>query len=513
MPIPSLALLLGWSTAWASPTTDALEEARVALVARSRPGAEAALDRAELAAPRSSEILRPSDLASIWVYRGIAGRMQGRADTQVLDSYRRALVLDMEMGFDEELWPGDDAIVFEALRREVRDRPSVEVVLPRERGGAVFFLDGGPAAGLDPVPVGTHLAQARCADGQIVGQWTQFERRFRWEALCRKHAESAALARDEASHPSEPPVVTAPAVEQVARAGGKLQNGPPKGSSSQEMLQRISEAETAFGAMDLPAFQQARLAASLSLASLAEPIDPSAAAAYHRLLGLEAFLARQEARAIASFHAAQAIHPSMQLPQSLAPPGNPLHTLWVRGSQESDGSPFSMNPPPGGILWVDGARRRARPSSRPAVVQLQDPASGRILRSWWLEPSQPDPTWPPLDATSPSLAAELASVGTLTPVSDPIGLPDPARLSRSKPRPGAVAMFLGGAAGLAASGALYAVALDQKATFMDPDAAGISDVGELDAQRRRTNSIAGASVGVGTAGLGLGLVGLFRWIL
>ena len=135
------------------------------------------------------------------------------------------------MPWDTGLVPnGEERALFEALRKEVEDRGSVDVGAPPATGLAVLYVDGRRVRAGDTAMAGRHLAQITCPDGTTRGRWTDFEKPLRWFKLCPEGVDTTVVAADEGATDDElgllpvwndePAVEVAPApapVETVAR--------------------------------------------------------------------------------------------------------------------------------------------------------------------------------------------------------------------------------------------------------------------------------------------------------
>jgi len=491
------------------------------------------LDEAEAAAETGDILVPASVLARIWVYRGMAGRIAGIDDDQVLGLWRQALVLDLSVPFDEELWPGDDGILFEALRREVRDRPRVDAQVPELTGAAQLFVDGRRVGSGDQVLEGRHLAQIRCPDDAVYGTWTDFSRKLKWLKLCPGRVDTSVVVeeqsldpfdeflafgsdRSDAPAPASPTasISSAPAATSSNRTSLTLltptSDPVEPGTHAVEVAEALAVAETAFADMDLEGFQRARTKAGHALHTLDEPLSPVQAATYHRVAGLQAYLFRNPDRSRSALRAAWILDPTTSLSTQVAPPGNPLHSLWVEATQGGDNGMRAMSPPTDAILYIDGTPSVERPRARPTVLQVAS-ADGTVAGSWYLEGDQDDPPWPELRTVEAVVWEEPSPAPAPTKPTKPTKptLPEPkATAGGGKGRVGGVVLLAGGCSAVLGSGLLYAVALKQKGVYMDPASGDFDDRSELAAQRQRVNRTATTAVGLGVAGVGLGVAGV-----
>ncbi|MBI4714236.1 hypothetical protein HY771_03585 [Candidatus Uhrbacteria bacterium] len=148
----------------------------------------------------------------------------------------------------------------------------------------------------------------------------------------------------------------------------------PSPVSASELRQAAIQGENAFSDMNVAELlQQAQRAREQIVVCVAEPISPSDAAAFHRLMALDAFTRHNDARVIAEFHAARRLEPGYELPESIAPVGHRLNELYARAANEDDGLPESVFAPEGGYAIVGGVRNAPRLSSTPLVIQVYGP--------------------------------------------------------------------------------------------------------------------------------------------
>lgn len=242
--------------------------------------------------------------------------------------------------------------------------------------------------------------------------------------------------------------------------------------------------------MDLEAFRAAREQADAALPCLVEILTPPDAAAWHRLAGLDAYLAQDTHRTLSAFRAAVSIQPAFNLPSTIAPEGNPLANVYGMARNQPAGAAAALAAPAGTLVYVDGARTTARATERQTLVQLAA-ASGEVLWSGVLLPEAPAPNWSAF-GPSPDSAVLTAPAGG-------VGSPAPAATVRRRPTV-PLAIAAGGAA--LASGTLYALAAASRSEFDDP-ATSLDDVEDL---ARTTNTLGYSAVGAGVLALGLGAV-------
>lgn len=177
--------LWGPSLALAGTLAAPLSDAQAALDAGQPAAALAALKGAEDVAASASAVADPTELAQVFLLRGISRRaLDGRTDA-AMDLWRAAVTIDPAVAWDDARGAGrDDHAVFEALRDEARARKLVSLGLPEATGAAVLYLDGRRVVAGDEGHRGRHLAQVTCDDGTTHGQWFDTRRTPRWLKLC-----------------------------------------------------------------------------------------------------------------------------------------------------------------------------------------------------------------------------------------------------------------------------------------------------------------------------------------
>ncbi len=147
--------------------------------------------------PRTRPIAAPV-LAGIPYLRGIALTLQGDPDGQAIHSWRETLAIENDLPWDTGLLAsGDERALFEALRKEVEDRGTVDVRVPEATGLAKLYVDGRRVRAGDTTIAGRHLAQITCPDGATHGRWTDFERPLRWFKLCPDGVDTTVVAADQ----------------------------------------------------------------------------------------------------------------------------------------------------------------------------------------------------------------------------------------------------------------------------------------------------------------------------
>lgn len=170
-----------------------------------------------------------------------------------------------------------------------------------------------------------------------------------------------------------------------------------KESTFTQLIKAGTKGEQAFADMDLTALlKQAASAREAILPCLKKPLTPQQAAVFHRLMALEAFTMRTDARVVAEFHAARRLSPGYKLPEAMAPEGHALYDYYEQAVHAEDGEPEPIFAPERGYVVVGGVRGAPRMSGTPAIIQVY--GSGGEPREAWIEtqyikPGQKLPVW------------------------------------------------------------------------------------------------------------------------
>jgi hypothetical protein len=233
-----MILWLSALVARAQSVADDVAAAREAIVRDDYGSALDALDAAEEHAPSENAPVAAPVLAGIPYLRGIVLVRQGDPRGEAIDRWRETLAIQNDLPWDTTLVPnGDERALFEALRKEVEDRGTVDVGAPPATGLARLYVDGRRVHAGDQALAGRHLAQITCPDGTTRGRWTDFEKPPRWFKLCPGGVDTSVVVAAEAgdnddlgllpdwSDESSPTPEVAPApVENVAR----VERGRPR---------------------------------------------------------------------------------------------------------------------------------------------------------------------------------------------------------------------------------------------------------------------------------------------
>lgn len=153
-----------------------------------------------------------------------------------------------------------------------------------------------------------------------------------------------------------------------------------KPRTSAEVDLALAAAEFSWG-VDEPGFQRAVAAAADALPCVEDPVTVAFAARCHRVLGLRAFLAGDDASASRAFAASIAADPAYTFPETMVPAENPLRALY-EGARSLPTTTQEIPPPAGrSSVRIDGVATRARPTFRPTILQLVTP-DGRAATAW-----------------------------------------------------------------------------------------------------------------------------------
>lgn len=240
----------------------------------------------------------------------------------------------------------------------------------------------------------------------------------------------------------------------------------------QALVDRASAAQQAFGVMDGGGFQQNLAQLQTELPCAASSLSPSQAAQVHLTLGLAAFLDGDEAGTVASFQAAQAADPTLELGAWL-PETHPVRLDWRFAARLEPASPLVLAPPE--PIIVDGRVQDTLIPGQPAVLQQMQAGALEQTVYWQGEPL---PEWAPL--ADPGLSPEV------------------------KRR-----LLLGGAtvalaAGSASMGLVGAAAHER---YVDPD----TPYEDLAALERQANLASGAAIAGAALTVGVGLTLAGTW--
>ncbi len=257
--------------------------------------------------------------------------------------------------------------------------------------------------------------------------------------------------------------------------------------------------ELAFAGMDIDGLVAARDQAAHHLVCVQEPVTPTVAAAFHRLIAMVAFTEQDRERVLGEFHAARRLEPIYQIPEEVAPAGHPLIKLYEESLTLSEvGALQPINPPLNGWVTVDGVRGAPVPSGISTILQAFE-SDLTLVETVWARPGEPPPSWGP----------------------------DPALLEPSKLGP---LLFWGGTgASLVASASMLFAGWRSNCEFWYTDAGFVGDgedrcglfeksittpvaPGEdMEQQRILTNGLLVGAGAAGVAAIGLGVVAVVKF--
>lgn len=270
----------------------------------------------------------------------------------------------------------------------------------------------------------------------------------------------------------------------------------PENTSSGALELAAEEAETAFHAMDVAAFDAADAKVEAMVPCLREPLPRPVVARLHRLTGLTAFVRRDLALAPLAFAAARSVEPDYLLPTSLVPPNHPIQALYTQEPLDSRVS-APVPPPLDGYALIDGRRATERADGWPALVQLVD-SGGQVWLSALVLPGQPMPSYPVAKDPPP-----------VEPVATPLPMaPTPVDPTPRRPAALGVALVATSAATAAVAGGAEFLSWRSRREYY-----ATTHAEDLDRLRQRTNNLEYVAMGAGVVAVGAG-VGAFvtlRW--
>lgn len=165
----------------------------------------------------------------------------------------------------------------------------------------------------------------------------------------------------------------------------------PAAATGEDLVVMADRAQAAFAEMDGGGFDAAVGELRAALPCLAAPLSPVQAGRVHMTLGLDGYLARDTARSVPAFQAAQAADPTLD-PESWLSETHPLHQEWRFAKGLESPPPDEIAPPEGVRVYADGVETKALAPTRPAV--LQKVGGGDLESLLWL-PGDARPAWAP----------------------------------------------------------------------------------------------------------------------
>ncbi len=244
------------------------------------------------------------------------------------------------------------------------------------------------------------------------------------------------------------------------------------------------KAEVAFAALDAETLlTQASVARTQIMPCVVEPLTKEDAAAFHRLMAMEAFIAEDYIRAKQELHASLLLQPGYTFPTNVAADGHPLLALYKEAQTLGDGEGEKIYPPPDGYVLVGGVRNAARYSLTPVIIQVFSVEDGveTLRETRYVQPGEATPNWSgnAFGLTAKDIGIDLESLQRKPVLQDP--------------RP----WYIGAGVTAIASGLLYGIAMSEKAHYQDPSTADV----DLQGFASRANSLGTASLITGGTAL------------
>ncbi|MFH1465385.1 MAG: hypothetical protein ABIO70_13440 [Pseudomonadota bacterium] len=260
----------------------------------------------------------------------------------------------------------------------------------------------------------------------------------------------------------------------------------PQPTLARDLLAQLDVAEQSVG-RDAARFSGAAGAIEAGLPCLERVLNPEIAARIHRIEGLSSFVAGDRQRALEAFAAAQRLAPEFRFPEAVFPAAHPVPQLWGQAAEVARVvEPVAL--PDTVVLWVDGTIVTARPTTTPAVVQLQA-RDGSVLATAYTWPADPLPI-PLALAEARSIRSDIGNTITVPRAHHPH-----------------IPLAVGaGLSALAAAGS-YALAWGTARDYRDNPHTDA----ELEQLRAQANTLVFVSVGLGTVAVGAGLGAGFAW--
>lgn len=285
-----------------------------------------------------------------------------------------------------------------------------------------------------------------------------------------------------------PVALAAPEVAAPAWAGAPV--GCSAAVPPSTLARFLKDAELRLAELDDDGFAAAAQAAAAATACVGSPLSAADLAPWHRVMGVRAFTAGDEATAAAHFRAYVALAPDGELPSSYAGEGGKL-VAFFRASvaERPTGAPRALLPPPGYRAVADGAPATLLPAGRAGVVQLLA-AEDTVVTTWALDGDDP----------APDLGSVLAKA--VAPVVSTL----PAPTAQRRP----VGLAVATAVTAALAGGSYAASWVLRSRFDDVTVAPVA-TDDLAGLRTGTNATALAAPALGGVALALGIVTVVRW--
>lgn len=241
-----------------------------------------------------------------------------------------------------------------------------------------------------------------------------------------------------------------------------------------ELREQSARGEVAFANLDMATLESARAEAMARLPCVEEVVGPNDAAAFHRLMGLYAFVSGDREQVAPEFHAARKLEPGYTFPEHVAPPGHPLIEAYSEAALLNEGDLQFPIAPKGGWINVGGVRGAPRGVGSAAILQVFD-GDGAIVETLYLPAGYALPTWGRVEDDGARRGMHIGLISAT------------------------------GGTTLAAAG-LYAVARGYEQQFE-----ATTDPAELEPLQARTNAFAAGAIGAGLLSLGLVGVTVLTW--
>lgn len=231
-----------------------------------------------------------------------------------------------------------------------------------------------------------------------------------------------------------------------------------------------AQVAAAFKAQDLAGMQSAQAESEAELSCLREPISAPVAAQVHEVLALAAFTEGQRERVLAELYAAHQLGGIVLISEAVVA-GHPLRQLSDEAAARPRGEGAPVASPDGVPITVDGAAGGLRAPGAAAVVQRY--TGERVTDTLLLAPGEALPGAP------------------------------------AWPKRRAILLSATGAAALSAA-VVYSQSWQSNNAFWDTGAEALPD-NALEAQLRKTNTQAGAAIGLAGGAAVLGVVTVVTW--
>ena len=199
-------------------------------------------------------------------------------------------------------------------------------------------------------------------------------------------------------------------------------------STGATLLQTAAQATAGYQARDAAQVEASVASLRQDLLCAGTVLDPAQAAAVHRAMALQSFLAGNIDGTRTAFQAARAADPAYVLPVDLVPDGHPLRVAFDEAKSASAPRTEPLGQRTGQRTWIDGRQGQARPLDRPAIIQA-DQVSGQMVGSVYLYPDEPLPGWAsatvataPTVATPPATTSPTATSPTTSPTTSSTSL-------------------------------------------------------------------------------------------